>query len=403
MAETSGYWGGVELVGEHLIVDAFGCDPEILNDADLLERKLTDLLHELGMQILHTYFHRFQPQGVTGTIVISTSHLAIHTWPEQRYAAFDLFTCGDMASPEQIENLLRQLSAERCVIYQLTRGNLTGQLPAVQEVEMQAEGSMEIKQSLTQQTSEHQTVPDIQTENWHHEALVLPVLSLARKRDRVLMIGAGNDLPVWEVLKNPDVSRVHVIDIGPLVLNTTSNITEQAALAEWAYADKRVKVFQHGDQFFLSKRRRNYHVIILNLPDPANENIARLYSRDFFEKLSSYLAPDGILVCKSASPHDAPLVFWSIAKTMESAGLSTLSYHVRISSDFVQGFHLAGATRPIKRFIEVPTRLQALPQDQTFRFDFEEHILNQRRNALVNSLQELTLHTLYQQAAKRKD
>jgi S-adenosylmethionine decarboxylase proenzyme len=115
------------VVGDHLIVDAFGCDSEILNDANLLEQKLTKLLQELGMEILHTYFHQFHPQGVTGTIVISTSHIAIHTWPEQNYAAFDLFTCGNMASTEQIENLLKQLSTERYVAYQLSRGKLAGQ------------------------------------------------------------------------------------------------------------------------------------------------------------------------------------------------------------------------------------------------------------------------------------
>jgi spermidine synthase len=387
------------MVGDHLIIDAFGCDPEILNDADLLEQKLTELLQELGMHILHTHFHQFHPQGVTGTIVISTSHLAIHTWPEKQYAAFDLFTCGDMASAEQIENLLKQLAAERSVVYQLTRGKWTGQFPAVREVNLHAQ----IKKTPSSHERSHEYVADItgpkeplprQNGILYHEALVHPVLSLAHKRDRVLIIGAGSELPLQEVLKYPDVSRVHLVDIGPAV--------PQASLAEGEFLDPRVKIFQHGSQFFLTRRRRKYDVIIINLPDPGDEVIARLYSREFFTNLSNYLAPDGILVCQSHSPQDAPLVYWSIAKTLESAGLSTLSYHVRVSDDSDRGFHLAGTSKPIKRKIHVPVPDRTLLHDLGSCFDFDEHILIQRNHAVINTLDELTLHTFYQKAVGKK-
>jgi spermidine synthase len=388
------------VVGDHLIVDAFGCDSEILNDADLLEQKLTELLQELGMQILHTYFHRFHPQGVTGTIVISTSHIAIHTWPEQNYAAFDLFTCGDMASAEQIENLLKQLSAERCVVYQLTRGKLTGQLPAIREVNLHAQ----IKKTPSLHEGVHEYVADragpkepLTRQNGilYHEALVHPVLSMSHSRDRVLIIGACDDQPLWEILKYQDVSRVHLVDIGPAM--------PQEALAEGAFLDPRVKVFQHGSQFFLTRRRRKYDVIIINLPDPADEEIARLYTREFFKRLSVYLAPDGMMVCQAHSPQDAPLVFWSIAETLESAGLQTLSYHVRVSDNSDRGFHLAGTSKPIKRKIIVPEHDRTLLQDLGSCFEFDEHILIQRNHAVINTLDELNLHTLYQKAVGKKN
>jgi spermidine synthase len=124
------------VIGQHLIVDAFGCKAAIINDADLLESTLKNLLQQLGMDILHTHFHRFHPHGVTGAIVISTSHIAIHTWPEQNYAAVDLFTCGDMASWQQIEALLQKLSAQKAVLYQFARGDLTGVAPSVRVVDL---------------------------------------------------------------------------------------------------------------------------------------------------------------------------------------------------------------------------------------------------------------------------
>lgn len=49
--------------------------------------------------ILTTAFHRFQPHGVSGVVVIAESHLSIHTWPETGYAAMDFYTCGAHTNP----------------------------------------------------------------------------------------------------------------------------------------------------------------------------------------------------------------------------------------------------------------------------------------------------------------
>ncbi len=44
-------------------------------------------------------FHQFQPEGVTGMVLIRESHIAIHTWPEEGYVASDIFTCGQEIDP----------------------------------------------------------------------------------------------------------------------------------------------------------------------------------------------------------------------------------------------------------------------------------------------------------------
>lgn len=54
---------------------------------------------ESGATLLNMFSRRFPPQGVTVIIAISESHLSIHTWPEQRYAAIDIFTCGTDCMP----------------------------------------------------------------------------------------------------------------------------------------------------------------------------------------------------------------------------------------------------------------------------------------------------------------
>jgi len=55
----------------------------------------------INATVLSGHFHQFEPHGVSGVLVISESHFAVHTWPELGYAAIDLFTCGEKRlSPE---------------------------------------------------------------------------------------------------------------------------------------------------------------------------------------------------------------------------------------------------------------------------------------------------------------
>src|SRR5690606_10723787 len=68
-------------------------------------------------------FHQFSPQGVSGVVVISESHLAIHTWPELGYAAIDVFTCGERVDPWDACNyLIANFKAESTKTTEIERG-----------------------------------------------------------------------------------------------------------------------------------------------------------------------------------------------------------------------------------------------------------------------------------------
>ena len=45
-----------------------------------------------GATIINSSFHTFEPQGVSGVVIIAESHFTIHAWPEHDYAAVDIFT-----------------------------------------------------------------------------------------------------------------------------------------------------------------------------------------------------------------------------------------------------------------------------------------------------------------------
>src|SRR3989344_8698257 len=86
-------------LGNHILVEFMGCDPHIMNDVSSIERDMVGAAQKAGATVINSTFHHFSPYGVSGVVVIQESHLAIHTWPEYRYAAVDLFTCGDSVDP----------------------------------------------------------------------------------------------------------------------------------------------------------------------------------------------------------------------------------------------------------------------------------------------------------------
>ena len=103
-----------DMVGKHCILELYDCDPSKLDDETFLRDTITTAAQRAGATLLNLITHRFEPQGVTGLALLAESHISIHTWPENGYAAVDVFTCGDHTMPEKAcEVLSEELSAGR--------------------------------------------------------------------------------------------------------------------------------------------------------------------------------------------------------------------------------------------------------------------------------------------------
>ena len=112
-------------LGKHLLLELKGCDKEVLNDLNFLKGTLLAAADECGATVLGESFHRFNPQGVSGAVIIAESHLFIHTWPEYGYAAADIFTCGNSVQPEKAaELLIEKLGAKSHSMIEIQRGLL---------------------------------------------------------------------------------------------------------------------------------------------------------------------------------------------------------------------------------------------------------------------------------------
>ncbi len=109
--------------GIHIICELSGCDAQILSDVELIRKTMVDAAKEANATVLLDAFHRFQPQGVSGVVVIQESHLSIHTWPESGYAAVDFYTCGDHTDPwRACEYAAQRFGAKTMLTTEVKRG-----------------------------------------------------------------------------------------------------------------------------------------------------------------------------------------------------------------------------------------------------------------------------------------
>src|SRR5438132_580002 len=88
------------LLRRHLLVELFDCDPDVINNLEAVKGALIEAAKRAQATIVDVVFHEFNPFGISGVVVIAESHLSIHTWPEYRYAAVDIFSCGGVLQSE---------------------------------------------------------------------------------------------------------------------------------------------------------------------------------------------------------------------------------------------------------------------------------------------------------------
>ncbi len=98
----------MKALGRQILVEYYDCDEDVINDVSQIESILLDATRKSKASIISHNFHKFSPHGVSGTVVIAESHIAIHTWPEYGYAAVDIFTCGETIDPWIIQDHIRE-------------------------------------------------------------------------------------------------------------------------------------------------------------------------------------------------------------------------------------------------------------------------------------------------------
>lgn len=123
--------------GRHITMDLREVSFDKLNDADFLKATMIDAVNRAGATIVGESFVRFNPQGVTGVLVLSESHLSIHTYPEEGFAAIDCYTCGTTVDPEVACDHMKLMLGGRVAGYRALRRG-TGQIEDLHQLRLVA-------------------------------------------------------------------------------------------------------------------------------------------------------------------------------------------------------------------------------------------------------------------------
>lgn len=112
-------------LGRQVTVDLFDCDKKMLDDPAIIQKRMVEAAKAAKATVVDSLFHKFNPHGVSGVVVIAESHIAIHTWPEYGFAAVDVFTCGPEVDPRVCQKFLtKALKAKRSEYHEFMRGVL---------------------------------------------------------------------------------------------------------------------------------------------------------------------------------------------------------------------------------------------------------------------------------------
>ncbi|MDQ7091125.1 MAG: adenosylmethionine decarboxylase [Methylococcales bacterium] len=105
--------------GQHLIIDLYHA--QNLNDLALMKTAIHEIIRQTETTLLFENFHPFQPSGITGIACLAESHISVHTWPEQHFAAFDIFMCGT-ANPKIAIDIIKDYFGGSEQVIMLQRG-----------------------------------------------------------------------------------------------------------------------------------------------------------------------------------------------------------------------------------------------------------------------------------------
>ncbi len=193
----------------------------------------------------------------------------------------------------------------------------------------------------------------------YHEALVWPVLGRVANPAQVLVLGGGDGLAAREILRDARVRQVTLVDLDPEMTRLFRDTPQLAALNGHALASPRISV-HNADAFrWVKQAQGRYDAVIVDFPDPTEFSLGKLYTEHFYREVARLLAPGGVMTVQSTSPLIAPRSFWTVATTLEAAGLTARGYHAYVPSFGEWGFTMA-AHGPIPPLAGLPPGLRFL-------------------------------------------
>ena len=236
----------------------------------------------------------------------------------------------------------------------------------------------------------------------YHEPLIhIPLLSVP-KCDSVLVLGGGDGLALRDILKHARVQGVDLVDLDAEMVRLCATNATFRALNQESLANPKLTLFYEDAFNFVKKCSKKYNVIIVDLPDPSEPALGKLYTVEFYSMLKQILALDGVVVTQSTSPFLARKPFWCIHATLKAVFPCVVPYQSHVPTFGQWGYNMAFPlkinTDALKAQLE--QRITTLPQlrflnAQNIRgcFVFDTDVSEQPQ--APNTLEKMELVDLY--------
>lgn len=290
--------------GAHYTIDFFGCDPHQLDSLEFWQTTLVEAAKEANMEVLHNYFHQFEPHGITGFLLLSTSHMSFHTWPEYNYVACDVFSCSKGEDTKRaVDYIKKKLEHSRSEMHHIKRGYVMMEYfpsPIYESGKTENVGVLN-KVADIHSAFQHIQILDtakygrcmaidglMQTSDLDHETYDRAILGkLSGKDEHILVLGGGDGYVAETALKiNPNV-KLTVVDLDPEVVNYAKK-----HLGQKVFSDKSVHL-NVGDavtymETMIARGGIKFDGIVSDLTDnPIGRGETKREMTEFYRKIFS--------------------------------------------------------------------------------------------------------------------
>lgn len=249
--------------GVHFLIEFLGCDERQIDRVIFWKKTLKKGADSVGLSVINDHFYRFDPRGVTGFLLLASSHVSVHTWPEYKYVACDVFSCSSQEKTKKfVDYLMEKVSHKKVNVKELKRGYKffnfqkiinnkndfiipvysTGKEMKIKTKNIIGKIKSNFQDILFLDTYDFGRCLIIngimQTSEKDHEIYDQAILKPLRKKDRKILILGGGDSYVAEMaLKiNPNL-EIKIIEMDKEVVTGCTNY-----LFQKVFNDKRVQL-----------------------------------------------------------------------------------------------------------------------------------------------------------------
>ncbi|TCI84976.1 polyamine aminopropyltransferase [Tenacibaculum sp. M341] len=181
----------------------------------------------------------------------------------------------------------------------------------------------------------------------YHEPMVHLPMKLTNSHANILILGGGDGCLAREVFKYNDVKKVTLVDLDQNMIDLGKNYDVFKTLNNNAMNNKKLHTVTEDAFNFLEETKEKYDVIFVDLPDPNNVDLNKLYTKEFYKLCYLKLKEDGVFITQAGSPYYATKAFYCINKTLLAAGFNTVPMHNQVLTLGEWGWVLA-KKNPVK-------------------------------------------------------